>query len=268
MVRLLKKKQQTVSFLTMFAITTFSLQISVLLLLMFQGINIQQLSLRKPPNFVQLIDGKAVYETDDLSREPEQIRQFINKTMTSIFNWSGTLVPQTLEEVTQPKPDIGILVKTPKGGSQKISTSTWIAGFGLSENFRKSFLSEIAEMTPPEVFSNDPRQAISVKLIIKRIYPPEKIASGKWRVGMVADIIQQKRADDRKIITPFNKDLLVRAIDYFPAPLSNNSSDLQKAIYSIRADKLEIYEIRNLCLLDADQSKQCANKNKSESFIK
>ena len=129
-------------------------------------------------------------------------------------------------------------------------------------------------MTPPEVFSSNPNQAISVELVIKRIYPPHQIAPGKWRVGMVADLIQQKRADNRKIITPFNKDLLVRAVDYFVPPFTEDTSDIQKAISSIRADKLEIYEIRNLCLLDQEnnpnlnQLKQCINQNKSETFIK
>ncbi|MCM0589967.1 MAG: hypothetical protein KA716_06805 [Gloeotrichia echinulata DEX184] len=271
MVRLAKKKQRTFSILTIFAIAAFGLHIFVLFLFILQGLNIRQLSQRKPPNFVQLIDGKPIPLTDDLEREPEAIRQFINKTMTSIFNWSGTLPPQSMEEVAKPKPDPGMLIKTPQGGSQKISTRSWIAGFALSEDFRKGFLSKIAELTPPEIFSNNPSQAMSVELVIKRVYPPQKIAPGKWRVGMVADLIQKKQADNRKIITPFNKDLLVRAVDYFATPLTEDTSDLQKAISSIRADKLEIYEIRSFCLLDEQNKRsitqECINKPTSD-FLK
>jgi hypothetical protein len=263
MVRLLQKKQKTFSILTTFAIAAFGLHLFILFLFVLEGLKIRQLSLRKPPNFVQLIDGKPITVIDDLERDPEAIRQFISKTMTLIFNWSGTLPPATIEEGAKPKPDPGIVIKTPKGGSQKISTKTWLAGFALSEDFRKGFLSKIAEITPPEIFSNNPTQAISAELIIKRVYPPEKIAPGKWRVGMVADLIQKKQSDERKVIIPFNKDLLVQAVDYFTPPLAEKSSDLQKAIYSIRADKLEIYEIRKLCLLDEknnparSQLKQC-----------
>jgi hypothetical protein len=82
---------------------------------------------------------------------------------------------------------------------------------------------------------------------------------------MVADLVQKKQVDGKKLITPFNKDLLVRAVDYFPYPLAENSTDLQRAIYSSRADKLEIYEIRNLCLIDGydnvsgSQSNPCGN---------
>ncbi|MHC0062310.1 hypothetical protein ACWATR_05190 [Nostoc sp. UIC 10890] len=274
MVRLLEKRQKTGSVLTIFAIATFSLHILVLLLFILQGLNIRQLSLRKPPNFVQLIDGQPVANIDDLAREPETIRRFISKTMISMFSWSGTLPPQTIEEVANPKSDLGILISTPQGGSQKISTSSWVASFAFSEDFRKSFLSTVAEMTPPEVFSENPSQAMTSQLVIKRLYPPKEIAPGKWRVGMVADLIQRNRIGGEKLITPFNKDLLVRAADYFGNPQANNGTDLQKAIYSVRADKLEIYEIRNLCLLDdynnldEDKSKQCGTGQTSGSFIR
>lgn len=275
MVNLLsKKRQRTGNVLTTFAIATFSLHLLVLLLFIFQGLQIRQLSMRKPPTFVQMIDGKTVEATDDLERNPEVIKLFVSKTMTSMFNWSGTLPPKNIEEVTKPQPDPGILVKTPLAGSKKVTTSSWVASFAISEDFRKGFLSAIAQMTPPEVFATYPNQAMSAQLVIKRVYPPKQISPGKWRVGMVADLVQKKRIDNRIKITPFNKDLLVRAVDYYPYPQNNNSTDLQKAIYSNRTDKLEIYEIRNLCLIDEysnfneDQLKQCSNRNRSGSFTR
>lgn len=274
MVNLLKKRQTTGSALTIFAIATFGLHLLVLLIFIIQGLNIRQLSLRKPPSFVQMIDGKPVAVTDDLERDPEVIRQFISKTMISMFNWSGTLPPQSIEEVTKPQPDIGILIRTAQGGSRRVTTSSWVASFAISEDFRKGFLSAIAQITPPEIFSSNPNQAMSAQLIIKRVYPPEKISPGKWRVGMVADLIQKKRFENRTTVTTFNKDLLVQAVDYFPYPSSQGSTDLQKAIYSVHSDKLEIYEIRNLCLLDeynnpdANNFNRCKNQDKSSSFIK
>ncbi|RUR84623.1 hypothetical protein ACF3DV_20195 [Chlorogloeopsis fritschii PCC 9212] len=274
MVRLLQKQQRTVSLLTTFAIATFGLHALALFFLIFQGLTIRQLSLRKPPAFVQLVDGQPVAAVDDTERDPETIRQFVSKTITSMFNWSGTLPPQNIEEATKPKPDLGILIKTPQGNSQRVTTSSWIASFALSEDFRKGFLSEIAAMTPPEVFARNPKQAMSAQINIKRVYPPEKIADGKWRVGIVADLIQQKRADNRKVIVPFNKDLLVRAVDYFAYPLDSNSSVLQKAIYGVRTERLEIYEMRNLCLLDeynnlsSEQLQRCGNNQSTENFTR
>jgi hypothetical protein len=274
MVRLLEKKQRSVSLLTTFAIATLGLQILALVLLTLQGLKIRQLSLRKPPSFVQLIAGQPITVTDDLARDPEAIRQFVSKSMTSMFNWSGKLPPQNVEEVSKPKPDLGILIPTSEGISKKVSTSSWIASFALSEDFRKGFLREIAAMTPPEVFANNSSQAITAQIVIKRVYPPQTISTGKWRVGLVADLIQMKKSDGRKVITPFNKDLLVRAVDYFPYPLDDTTSVLQKAIYGIRSEKLEIYEIRNLCLLDdysnlnQEQLQQCGIGNTSDSFVR
>ncbi len=272
MVRLLEKRQRTGSILTIFAIATFSLHLSAIFLLIFQGINIRQLSVRKPPNFVQLIDGKPA-DVSDVERDPEAIRQFVSKTMTLMFNWSGKLPPQSIEEATQAQADAGISIQTLRGGSRKVSTTSWIASFALSEDFRKGFLSKIAEMTAPEVFYNKPSQNISGQLVIKRVYPPEKIGLGKWRVGMVADLIQKKQADNRTIITRFNKDLLVRAVDSFAYPQLDNTTVLQKAIYSVRADQLEIYEIRNLCLIDEYNNQNpdvnvCGNRQRTDSFIK
>ncbi|PLZ92809.1 hypothetical protein CEN45_05615 [Fischerella thermalis CCMEE 5198] len=274
MVRLLEKKQRTVNLLTTFAIATLGLQILALLFLTFQGLKIRQLSLRKPAAFVQLIAGQPITVNDDLVRDPEAIRQFVSKSITSMFNWSGKLPAQNVEEVSKPKPDLGILIPTSQGISKKVTTSSWIASFAISEDFRKGFLREIAAMTPPEVFSNNSSQAITAQIAIKRVYPPQKISQGKWRVGLVADLIQTKKSDGRRIITPFNKDVLVQAVDYFPYPLDDTTSVLQKAIYGIRSEKLEIYEIRNLCLLDQynnlsqEQLQQCGIQNTSDSFVR
>jgi hypothetical protein len=274
MTKLLQQKRKaSINILTLFAIATFSLHLGVLFLFMLQGLTIRQLSQRKPPNFVQMIDSQPIGAVEDLSRDPQAIQQFISKTMTSMFNWSGTLPPQSIAEAATPQPDPGIQIRTPQGGSQRVTTSSWVASFAISEDFRKGFLSAIAQMTPPEIFSQNTRQRITGELIIQRLYPPEQIAPGRWRVGMVADLIQRRQDDDRRTVTPFNKDVLVRAVDYFPYPLPNNSTDIQKAIYSNRAARLEIYEIRDLCLLEEysnlnpDSSNPCKNPPRSQSFI-
>ncbi|MDF5722294.1 MAG: hypothetical protein PUP91_17760 [Rhizonema sp. PD37] len=274
MVLLEKRKRRTGGFLLAFALATFGLHLFVLFLLIFQGLTIRKISLEKSPTFVQLIDDKPVTVTDDMAREPEAIRQFVSQTMTSMFNWSGTLPAQSIEQATRPLFDPGVSIRTPQGFSRKVSTSSWIASFALSEDFRKGFLSTIAEITPPEVFSNNSSQALSSQLIIKRVYPPEKIGPGKWRIGMVADLIQKKRSEEnKKVIVPFNKDLLVRAVDTYVSPLTNTATDLQRAVYSVRSAKMEIYEIRNLCLLDEDNasnggSGRSCSPGSSGSFIK
>ncbi|MEM7553907.1 MAG: hypothetical protein AAF378_07370 [Cyanobacteria bacterium P01_A01_bin.84] len=249
MVRLLSKKKQKVNILTAFTISTFCLHAIALFFLVIQGLTIRQLSIQKSPTFAQLVDGELVNTPNSLKRQPQEIRQFVSRTMISMFNWSGKLAPQTFEQVSNPQSDPGIFIKTPKGGSKKVTTNSWLASFALSEEFRRGFLSKIAELTPPEIFAQNHKQSISVKLVISRIYPPQQITTGKWRVGMVARIVQNKR-DTRPIVTPFNKDVLVQSTDNYQHPIPTDISDLQKAIYQVREARLEIYEIRDLCLTD------------------
>lgn len=265
MVRLLEKRKRKGNLLVTFAVATFGLHLLTLLLLIIQGLTIRQLSVQKPPTFVQLIDGKPVNNRDDLQRKPEAISEFVSKTMISMFDWSGKLPVQNINQATNPKKDSGISVQALQGGSKKVTTSSWVSSFALSEDFRKSFLGTVAELTPPEVFSSNSNQAILAELNITRVYPPQEIEPGKWRVGMVANLVQ-KRGDDRKIVIPFNKDIFVQAVDTFDYPITQNLTDLQKAIYATRSNKLEIYEIRDLCLTDqydnlaTDGFNRCQNR--------
>lgn len=264
MVRLLQKRTEGRNILSIFAIATLGLHLLTLLFLIFQGFTIRQLSFKKSPTFIQLVDGRPAPAPDNLEREPGAIQDFVIKMMELMFNWSGTLPPQNIEQATSLTLDSGIVVKT-KGGSKKVATSSWVASFAISEDFRGGFLAKIAEITPPEVFSTNLKQGIAAQLIIKRIYPPVKIEQGKWRVSMVADLVQVRRADSNKIIIPFNKDFIVRAVDTFEYPLPNETTDRQRAVYSIRAQKLEILEIRELCLTDKyndvleDNLNRCGN---------
>ena len=265
MVRLLEKQKRKGNLFVTLAVATFGLHLLTLLLLIIQGLTIRQLSLQKPPTFVQLVDGKPVNTTSELQRKPEAIEEFVSKTMISMFNWSGKLPTQNINQGTNPKKDLGISIRTPQGGSKKVTTSSWVSSFAFSEDFRKGFLSMVAELTPPEVFSSNSSQAILAELNITRIYPPQQIEPGKWKVGMVANLVQ-KRGSENKIITPFNKDIFVQAVDTFDYPIKQNLTDLQKAIYTTRSDKLEIYEIRELCLTDkydnlaTDGFNRCRNR--------
>ncbi len=264
MVRLLEKRKRKGNLFVTLAVATFGLHLLTLLLLIIQGLTIRQLSLQKPPTFVQLVDGKPVNNIDELQRKPEAIEGFVSKTMISMFNWSGKLPAQNVNQASLPEKDLGISIRT-SGGSKKVTTSSWISSFALSEDFRKGFLSAVAELTPPEVFSSNSKQAISAELNITRIYPPLQIEPGKWKVGIVANLVQ-KRGGENKIITPFNKDIFVQAVDTFDYRIEQNLTDLQKAIYATRSDKLEIYEIRELCLTDkydnlaTDGFNRCQNR--------
>jgi hypothetical protein len=261
MTRLLQEKKSRVNFLDVFAVITFILHIFTLVLLVVQGFTIHQLSTKKPPTLVQVVDGSSPV-TENLQRDDETIRQFVSKITIAMFNWSGKLPPSSIEDATNLQPDAGIPIKTTQGLIKKVPTTSWVASFGLGEDFRKGFLAQIADMVPAEVFIKSPQQAITAQLTIQRVYPPQKIAPGKWRVGMVANIVQVRGSDNKKVLTPFNKDFLVRAVDTVEHPLPEKITELQKAIYSIRTEKLEISEISDLCLTDGSNSgNDCQNLN-------
>ncbi|MGF1676512.1 MAG: hypothetical protein ACFCUV_22955, partial [Rivularia sp. (in: cyanobacteria)] len=107
MVRLLEKRKRKINPLVTIAVITFGLHLLTLLLLIIQGLTIRQLSVQKTPTFVQLIDGKAV-NNSDLQRKPEVIQEFVSKTMISMFNWSGKLPMQNINQATNPQKDLGI----------------------------------------------------------------------------------------------------------------------------------------------------------------
>lgn len=276
MTRLLPERRQVaVNALTVFAIATFGLHIFTVIFLLLQGVKIYQISNRRSPTFVQLVDGQQLSATNSLEREPEQIRQFVSQAMGEMFNWNGTLPPENIEDATNPKPDSGITIKTPQGFTRKVTTSSWIGSFALAEDFRQGFLAVISEMTPTEVFNGNRNQGLTANLLIQRVYPPEKIGNGRWRVGMVANIVQTRGIDGKKVLTPFNKDFLVRAIDTFQHPLPNNITQLQKSVYRLRNQGLEIYEITELCLTDAydgvagNSKSRCSGSNfNSNSFTR
>lgn len=263
MTGILPKHKPRINFLQIFALLTLGLNIFTLLIILYQGLIIRNITNQKPPTFIELINGQPGTSNHQLQRNPEAIRQFVSTTMTAVFNWTGNLPPQTIEDVTNPQPDSGITVKTPQGYNKKIATSSWVASFGLSEDFRQGFLAQIADMTPAEIFSRGSHQGITAQLVIQRVYPPENIAPGNWRVGMVANIVQQ-RSDKQKILTPFNKDFLVRAVDSFEHPLATEITPLQQAIYKLRSQNLEIYEITDLCLNDV--SNRCQSLLNNHQF--
>ncbi|MBF2063256.1 MAG: hypothetical protein IGS39_02310 [Calothrix sp. C42_A2020_038] len=270
MTRFLPEKKATVNLLTIFAAVTFGLQVLTLFFLFFQGLAIHNLSNRKPPNFVQIFEGAG--STNNTEHEPEMISQFVSQTMAAMFDWAGTLPANTIEDATNPKPDTGVSILTSIGATKKVPTTSWIASFALSEDFRQGFLTQIAEMIPVDLFTKNTNQEITTRLVIQRVYPPQKIATNRWRVGLVANIVQLRRADNKKVLIPFNKDFLVRSVDAFEHPLENTNqiTELQKTVYKLRERKLEIYEVNNLCLTDAydninSQSNRCGMLN-SNSF--
>lgn len=192
------------------------------------------------PTLVELQDGTSIraIPIGEKERSNPAIMNFVGKTMMNLMSWNA--VPKS--EETDPrkiKLDSGVPVGT---GNKKLTTNSWEAGFALSEDFRASFLREIANLTPIDVFTGDTQSA----LLVRHISEPEKISQGNWRIKIVSTIVIFQNKDESGKGISFNKDIYVRAVD--TPPLPNNPSRQLLAAYNARKAGMEIYKIQDLDL--------------------
>ncbi len=228
--------------LGIFAVATFSLHLINLLFLFTLNSSYFRLSKRPVPTLVELANGESikVNSIGNKERSPQAILHFVSSTMTLMFNWSGT-IPITNSNINSKKTklDPGVDI-TSVGGRGKVSITAWEASFGLSSDFRKQFLQLIAEMTPQGVF----HQKTQVVFIPLHIQPPIQISEGKWKVKVIANLNIFDRRSNIGDITPFNKEIFIRAVE---APeKSPSSTGIALLINHIRSSGLEIYAIREL----------------------
>ncbi len=240
MVRFLEKKRADI--IPLFALGTLGIQVIVLLLSMWQAGSLAGLNDKQTPTLVQLEDGKAIRVGTMAYKErtPATIRRFVGDTMTMLMNWSGTLPPNTPEETKNPKLDPGVSLGLSGASNKKIAQTTWQAGFALDESLRSEFLKLIASLTPQEVF-NGGTQAV---LVINYLSEPTKIEEGKWKIGMVANLLVFSKGDKLGKAVAFNKELFIKAVEAPRTP--EGASALEKTIYNIRQSGLEIYAVREL----------------------
>lgn len=186
------------------------------------------------PSLVELNDGTTIRVAPGKERSAQTISVFTGKVMYRLMSWNSILPSSSSSNPATPRQDEGVEV----GG--RVTTSTWEASFALSQDFRQQFLEELAQSTPPEVFSGNTQTILD----IRHLSQPQEITSGKWRQNMVANLVVFRgQKQDGKAI-PFNKTIFIRTVE--TALLPKNSSRLQKTVYKARKDGLEIYKIQEL----------------------
>ncbi|MBD0303599.1 MAG: hypothetical protein ICV85_15945, partial [Tolypothrix sp. T3-bin4] len=189
--------------------------------LFFHWSMLQQLQRRlTPQSLVQLADGRAITvdPKQNLERDPETIRRFVGETMTLMLTWSQQQQPKRVWEVSSEL---------------------------IANELQPKLQSEIS---PTENLSRGTENV----LVIERISQPTKIENGKWKVEMLANQIIFTNSDRLGKSTPFNKQILVRAIDEQAASLPNSPLPLNLAAYRLGEARLKIY---NICEI---QEKKCS----------
>jgi hypothetical protein len=225
---------------------------SIILLLVFNITGkVGKIADAPPPTLVQLADGTSITAATlgNKERSPQVVQNFVQTTLVKMFTWNGTKPILALDQVGKPEPDTGVDISVENGsGKKRIASAAYQASFALSEDFRKSFMGKVADLTPSDVFFNQgARSKSSVILLPLQIGAPKKLQDGEWSVPMVANLmfIGGKYSASGEII-PFNKEIFVRAVE-IPKFANNGSADeTSQIIYLARQSGLEIYAIRDL----------------------
>lgn len=205
-----------------------------LLLLFFLFVAYVKLANQPPPSLVQLAGGAAIATApmDSDERTPAVIQTFVQQTLTTLMSATGT-IPGAEGEL---KPDPGVEV----GDQLKVPTVAFLSSFGLSEDFRSTFLKGLAQRIPPSVWTQENTQVV---LVIQDISDPEPIAPGQWKVVMIASRVTFDAVQPVGMPEPFNKEIFLHAVT--PPAVRASSSALERQIAETRNAGLEIYAMRN-----------------------
>jgi hypothetical protein len=199
---------------------------------------------KKPaPALVQLSDGgsinvQAVGSTD---RSPKVLQSFTTDLLTLLMSWNNEIpVKDGNKEVI--KTDLGMQVAT-ASGEKRVTTQVFQAGFAFSDNLRGEILKIVAEMTPPDVFQGNVKTALK----FQQVTIPVQIEPGKWKITVIGTLIQFQRGRADTVKVPFNKELVLQAVDTPALPQGGKfANELENAVYNIRRVGLEITAMKDV----------------------
>ncbi len=233
--------------LTLFVLATLGLQGLLFLQTTFNTIWIAKLARRPAPTLVELLDGRSIQVGAVASEERSAlaIQNFVSQIATLLFSTTGTLESDSRspKNSRQPKLDPGVALQGRVfRGNNKVTTAAWSASFALSEEFRSTFLSELADITPPGVF----RGTNQTVLVINYLSEPEPIETGKWKLKMIANLYTFQQGERLGQAMPINKTIYLKAVYMIPQALAETATEIQRVIYKARAAGLEIYRFGDL----------------------
>lgn len=229
------------------------LQALVLLLLLGNSLGINMIAHKPAPSLVQLLDGKSI-ATEPINynqRTPEVVRQFVKTSLGLMFTWNTKVqvADPANATSTQTVTDQGVQLNGIDGSSSRVTTASWQASFALADDFRNQFLLQIGKMTPTEVFSGTAQSVLS----LESITDPKPVSDGQWQVDVVANLIVFDSRYPQGQAIPFNKSIFVSAVEPTVAPLSDNTTPIQRAVYTMRQSGLEITEMQDIDVQQLNQ---------------
>ena len=233
-------KNPSSNILTLFVLITLGLQGLIFFQLIINILWTAKLANRPAPTLVELADGRSirVEALDSEDRTPLAIKTFTSEIVTKLFSASGKLAADPNDKDKRAKQDLGITLQG-KGFSSgsKVTTPAWEASFALDEEFRSTFLQELAQITPAGIFTGTTQSVLSISYLSE----PELIEPGKWKLNMIANLFIFQLGDKLGQVIPINKTIYVKAVYVIAQPLKTDSTDMEKTIFLARGAGLEIY---------------------------
>lgn len=202
---------------------------------------------KETPSLVQLENGRsiAVEPLDKYDRTPKVIVEFVRESLSQLFTWNVTSKVDDNGMTRTVVSDDGVEIEgdSPKERlRQRVTTRTWKASFSIAEDFRTQMLAEIAALTPDETFNGTAQSVLN----IDSIATPVEIEPGLWEVNVVATLLVFDSRHPEGLAVPFNKKMVIAAVEPSQDPLPEETTSIQKAVYQTRASGLVIQEMYEL----------------------
>ncbi len=228
----------------MFALISIGFSALTLILQIIVVSSVVSLARKPAPSLVQLSDGQAikVQAVGSQERSTEVVQQFVTDSLIMLMSWTNELPASSGEQkVTDP----GSLVKT-KQGDKRITSSAFQASFTFGEELREELVKILADMTPAEVFKGNTKTTLKFQHVTLPTLV-DKNQMGKWKINVVATLIQYQQGRGDTIKIPFNKEIIVQAIDTPNLPKGGKfSNELESLINTIRQAGLEIVSMKDI----------------------
>lgn len=186
---------------------------------------------QKRTTFVQLVNGKAslIKEEDRLYRDPTLIKETVKSWNTLTFNLDNRTTPQ----------DAGMPL--PNNNQVKLPTRTYFASLLLEPKFALASLPKLANLVPQGYWDGSTWQIIHFGE--NGISDPIQTAPGQWKV-IVNSVHITKSNNGAESRTKFNRIFFIRAIEPTTAPLAENTSPSEQAVYGLLSGAVQIYDIK------------------------
>jgi hypothetical protein len=228
----------------MFALTSIGFSALTLILQIVVVSNVMSIARKPAPSLVQLSDGQAikVQAVGSQERSTEVVQQFVTDSLIMLMSWTNELPAASGEQKVA---DPGSLVKT-KQGDKRITSSAFQASFTFGEGLREELVKILADMTPVEVFKGNTKTTLKFQHVTLPTLV-DKDQMGKWKINVVATLIQYQQGRGDTIKIPFNKEIIVQAIDTPDLPKGGKfSNELESLIHTIRQAGLEIVSMKDI----------------------